>query len=105
MKRNLQTASIATVAIIIVILVFNLTRPHETPRYTITAIPRGELMGTAIKLDSKTGNTYRFLTFNANDSENKDHIISLWVPISDIDDEIWDGFKRNNETLKKLLKN
>ena len=94
MKRNLETASIATVAMIIVILVFNLTRPHETPRYTITALPRGELPGTAIKLDSKTGETHRLLA-NATSA--------YWAPVKTISQEKWDelGATMNKQTNSK----
>lgn len=82
MKRNLETASIATVAMIIVILVFNLTRPHETPRYTITAMPRGELQGSAIKLDSKTGETHRLVSASVT--------AVVWAPLRTISQEDWD---------------
>ena len=83
MKRNLETASIATVAMIIVILVFNLTRPHETPRYTITALPREELPDTAIKLDSKTGETHRLVRGTTSATV-------AWAPIRTISQEDWD---------------
>ena len=85
MKRNLETASIATLAMIIVILVFNLTRPQETPRYTITALPPGEFPGTAIKLDSKTGETHRLIIANAT--------TAFWAPVKTISQEEWDKLK------------
>lgn len=82
---------------IIAILVSNLTRPHETPQYTITAMPRGELEGTAIKLNSKTGETHHLVRGSTS-------AIVLWAPIRTISQEDWDKVPALIKELKNSKK-